>query len=564
MTPACLPDLCQYHGGTNFGRTAGGPYITTSYDYNAPLDEYGNLNQPKYGHLKELHAILHSMEKLLTHGDVSNQDLGNSISTNLITLTSLINFVGDMYMQVTTYKTSDGSGCFLSNTNTTADAMVNFQGAWYDVPAWSVSVLPDCKNEAYNTAKVNTETWVMEMKANDAEHEPADLKWVWRPEIIDDTVIRGDGQRTASKLMDQKVANDVSDYLWYMTSVNLDENDPIWSEDMRLRVNCTGQVLHAFVNGEYVGKQYAKYGIYNYVFEKKIQLKPGPNQITLLSATIGFQHYGSKFDVVANGVSGPVEIVGKKNDIRVIKDVSSQKWSYKAGINSIDRNNKLLKVDSSKWKAQELPTQRKMTWYKTTFKAPIGRDPVALDLEGLGKGLAWVNGMSIGRYWPSNIAEDKNCTNKACDYRGKYDNYKCVRYCGKASQRWYHVPRSFLVEGEMNELVLFEEFGGNPSLVKVQTVRVGRTCGNAYENKTMEIRCQGGSIRDVIFASFGDVQGRCGSFAKGACQEKNDALHIIKKECVGKEQCLVRADEGVFGSKNCQGLRKRLVAEAVC
>ncbi|KAH8522800.1 hypothetical protein H0E87_003444 [Populus deltoides] len=30
----------MYHGGTNFGRSAGGPYITTSYDYDAPLDEY--------------------------------------------------------------------------------------------------------------------------------------------------------------------------------------------------------------------------------------------------------------------------------------------------------------------------------------------------------------------------------------------------------------------------------------------------------------------------------------------------------------------------------------------
>ncbi|KAE9588622.1 putative beta-galactosidase [Lupinus albus] len=27
-------------GGTNFGRTAGGPFIATSYDYDAPLDEY--------------------------------------------------------------------------------------------------------------------------------------------------------------------------------------------------------------------------------------------------------------------------------------------------------------------------------------------------------------------------------------------------------------------------------------------------------------------------------------------------------------------------------------------
>jgi hypothetical protein len=33
----------KYHGGTNFGRTAGGPFITTSYDYDAPIDEYGKF-----------------------------------------------------------------------------------------------------------------------------------------------------------------------------------------------------------------------------------------------------------------------------------------------------------------------------------------------------------------------------------------------------------------------------------------------------------------------------------------------------------------------------------------
>ena len=38
------PNICplfQYHGGTNFDRTAGGPFIATSYDYDAPIDEYG-------------------------------------------------------------------------------------------------------------------------------------------------------------------------------------------------------------------------------------------------------------------------------------------------------------------------------------------------------------------------------------------------------------------------------------------------------------------------------------------------------------------------------------------
>ncbi|KAI3802823.1 hypothetical protein L1987_30966 [Smallanthus sonchifolius] len=538
-----LNNYYMYHGGTNFGRTAGGPYIITSYDYDAPLDEYGNFNQPKYGHLKELHAVLHSMEKLLTNGNVSNTDMGNSIS-------------------VTVYKTGDGCGCFLSNTNITSDARVSFEGALYDVPAWSVSILPDCKREVYNTAKVNTETWVKEKKA---EKEAEALKWVWRPENIDDTVVKGKGEKTVCKLIDQKVANDVSDYLWYMTRVKIDEHDPIWSDDMRLRVNCTGQVLHTFVNGDYLGKQYAtKYGTVNYVFERKVKLKPGFNQITLLSATVGFQHYGAKFDVIENGVSGPVEIIGRKGNQRVIKDLSSHKWSYKAGLNSIDRYNKLLNVNSSDWQSNKLPTQRKMTWYKTTFKAPLGTDPVSLDLEGLGKGHAWVNGKSIGRYWPSNIARDSNCTEKACDYRGKYYFTKCVRHCGIPTQKWYHVPRSFLADGE-NELVLFEEFGGNTSLVNFQTVAVGRTCGNVYENKTMEISCsQGRTISDIRFASYGDVRGTCGSFQKGNCHEKNNALAIIKKKCVGKEKCAVLADEAVFGSINCQGLKKRLVAEAVC
>lgn len=39
----CTNVFKQYHGGTNFGRTAAGRFIATSYDYDAPLDEYGNV-----------------------------------------------------------------------------------------------------------------------------------------------------------------------------------------------------------------------------------------------------------------------------------------------------------------------------------------------------------------------------------------------------------------------------------------------------------------------------------------------------------------------------------------
>jgi hypothetical protein len=37
---------------------------------------------------------------------------------------------------------------------TQSDATVNFNGNSYHLPAWSVSILPDCKNVVLNTAKV--------------------------------------------------------------------------------------------------------------------------------------------------------------------------------------------------------------------------------------------------------------------------------------------------------------------------------------------------------------------------------------------------------------------------
>ncbi|KAL6572364.1 hypothetical protein OROMI_013322 [Orobanche minor] len=66
----------MYHGGTNFGSSVGGPFITTSYDYDAPLDEYGLIRQPKYGHLKGLHKVVKKCEKALVSPDTIVTSLG--------------------------------------------------------------------------------------------------------------------------------------------------------------------------------------------------------------------------------------------------------------------------------------------------------------------------------------------------------------------------------------------------------------------------------------------------------------------------------------------------------
>lgn len=51
--------------------------------------------------------------------------------------------------------TLDGeSSCFFSNANETTDATISYKNVYYNVPAWSVTILPDCITEVYNTAKV--------------------------------------------------------------------------------------------------------------------------------------------------------------------------------------------------------------------------------------------------------------------------------------------------------------------------------------------------------------------------------------------------------------------------
>ncbi|KAL0534350.1 hypothetical protein IC582_028640 [Cucumis melo] len=149
---------------------------------------------------------------------------------------------------------------------------------------------------------------------------------------------------------------------------------------------------------------------------------------------------------------------------------------------------------------------RRMIWYMASFKTPVGIDPVVLDMQGMGKGQAWVNGQSIGAYNPS----------------------KCVGNCGNPSKRWYHVSRSFL-SSNTNTLILFEEIGRNPQHVSVQTITIGTICENAKEGSTLELSCQGGLvISDIQFASYGNPEGKCGSFKQDSWDVTNSSIFVEK------------------------------------
>ncbi|KAF8049210.1 hypothetical protein N665_2276s0003 [Sinapis alba] len=347
-----------------------------------------------------------------------------------------------------------------------------------------------------------------------------------------------------------------------MTTIKFKKRDPFLGNSMSLRVNSTAHVLHAFVNGKHIGNQHAENGNFHYVFEKDVKFKSGRNVISLLSITVGLANYGAFFESKPAGITGPISIIGRNGDETIVKDLSAHKWSYKTGLNGFEHQ--LFRTESmSKWSVESVPFNRTMTWYKATFKAPLGNNPVVVDLLGLGKGTAWVNGKNIGRYWPAFISSENGCSPK-CNYRGAYHAGKCLTNCGEPTQRWYHVPRSFLnAEGD-NTLVLFEEMGGNPTLVSFQTTRVGSVCANVYEKNIIELSCDRKPISAIKFASFGNPDGNCGTFERGTCESSNNTVDILTQECVGKEKCSIDVSTEKFGAPDCNGAARRLAVEAIC
>ncbi|KAI5070792.1 hypothetical protein GOP47_0015135 [Adiantum capillus-veneris] len=541
----------MYHGGTNFGRSAGGPYITTSYDYDAPLDEFGNVNQPKWGHLKDLHLAIQLCEPALVLQAPTRVGLGSMQEGHIYT------------------NGHDICAAFLANIDTKADATVTFRGLSYHLPAWSVSILPDCKKVVFNTAQVNAQSSRLTTSGVVVDEELQSRKnimtlskaaWEIYQEPLGD---RAESSFSAKGLLEQiNTTKDDSDYLWYSDSVAMDSNG-----NFTLSVSSLGHALHVFVNQKYLGSA-SRSGQLKF----PLLLNSGSNQLDLLSMTVGLQNYGAFFDTWGAGINDVVLIDAKSGGSH---NLSSEAWIYQVGLQG--ETLRLYEDNgNSKWTSvREVPHHQPMIWYKTTFTAD-GNDPVLLDLTSMGKGRVWVNGEDIGRHWPENLSPEGGCSS-TCAYQGAYYSDKCATNCGKPSQSRYHVPRSWLKDGD-NMLVLFEEIGGDPTQIKFLTSFVTSVCARVAQshapplsatqfsdNRPMaRIDC---GIDRVIsgfrFASYGTPQGACGSFSRGGCHAVN-SLAVVEEACLGRRACSLIVSNDFFKQNPCTNVLKSLAVEAVC
>ncbi|MBA0848247.1 hypothetical protein Goshw_030150 [Gossypium schwendimanii] len=428
----------MYHGGTNFGRTAGGPFIATSYDYDAPIDEYGLTREPKWGHLRDLHKAIKSSEAALVSAYPTVTSLGSKQEAHV-------------------FKSKSGAcAAFLANYDTRYSVKVKFGNGQYDLPRWSISILPDCKTAVFNTARIGAHSSKKAMV-------PVNSAFSWQS-YTEQSPTADDRKATVHNGLWEQIylTRDASDYLWYMTDVKIDPNEGFLKggQGPILTVWSAGHALHVFTNGQLSGTVYGGLDNPKLTFSNNVKLRAGINRISLLSVAVGLPNVGTHFETWNAGVLGPVTLKGLNEGTR---DISKQNWSYKIGLKGEALNLHTVSGSSSvEWvQGSQLVKKQPMTWYKTTFNAPGGNEPLALDMSSMGKGQVWINGQSIGRHWPGYIARG-SCG--ACDYAGTYTDKKCRTNCGEPSQRWYHVPRSW-VKPSGNLLVVFEEWGGDPSRI---------------------------------------------------------------------------------------------------
>lgn len=542
----------MYHGGTNFGRTAGGPFITTSYDYDAPIDEYGLTRQPKYGHLKELHNAVKQCERALLNADPTIKSLGS-------------------YEQAHVFSSKSG-GCaaFLSNYNPKAAARVTFNNRQYKLPPWSISILPDCKNVVFNTAKVRVQTSQTQMLPTNS------LSTSWEIFNEDISSVDGDSKITVVGLLDQlNVTRDSSDYLWYTTSVHIDSSESFLKkgEHPILSVQSAGDALHVFVNGQLSGSAYGTREKRRFTFTGNVNLHSGSNKLSLLSIAVGLANNGPHFETRNTGILGPVILRGV--DQGKI-DLSWQRWSYKVGLKGEARNlGSPDSVSSVDWMRASLVAEKQMplTWYKAYFDEPAGDEPLALDMSSMQKGQIWINGQNIGRYWT--IHANGNCN--TCSYASTFRPPKCEFGCNQPTQKWYHVPRSWL-KPSRNLLVVFGEIGGDVSKITLAKRSVTTVCAKVSDNwhaesvdgqegltvPNISLHCTAGySISSIKFASFGTPSGSCGNFQHGTCHAPS-SLDVLEKECIGQQTCLVTVSSSNFGADPCPNTPKKLSVEALC
>lgn len=561
-----LMNYYMYHGGTNFARTVGGPSITTTYDYDVALDEYGLISEPKYSHLGDLHHVIHK------HADLLLQMMPPTAQPICPSAAASSGCQAEAHVY-----TNSGGGCvaFLSNIGNT-DQTVQFRGVDMTLPGWSVTILEECKSPVYSTADVtvraSSKTAVaavadssrgqrrLDVPVNDDEIPSSSftaLQFAEEPVGVWDTKNASGGVFDALTPLEQiHTTRDTSDYLWYTATVHTAMEE---GATLELSVADPRDVVHVFTDDRVLLGSLSS-------LTTTVAVPVGQDgvvSVNLLAVSMGLANFGTHMELVHKGVEGTVKLASQ--------NITSVGWTHQVGLEG-ESLQRWVANSTAQWgDGWSGSTGKPLVWLKASFASPSGTDPLVIDMSSMGKGNLWVNGHHLGRYWLIDaISSLGGNVCGPCDYRGPYEPAKCRTDCGGKSQKLYHVPADWLAgSGGSNTLVIFEETAVNTSGIAVKTVMPDIVCSDIGEQwpqggTFVSVECQSGQVvTDVVFASFGTPTGSCGTYEAGPSCHASNSTTVVEKLCLGKQSCVIPVLDSTFGDP-CPNQTKALAVEAKC
>ena len=259
------------------------------------------------------------------------------------------------------------------------------------------------------------------------------------------------------------LGNGCNPYGWYRAHVHLPDGD---AGDAQIHFAACSDRLTLWVNGEKIGSsdippENRRDGR-DFSVSFDITLRGGDNVLCVLADNLGLikgdWQIGRGQENEKKGIYGPVTLTPSGGCYQM--DISH--WQFQ-GILHGERQNWFRPEDFPNETGDPSP----IAWHQATFtldRVPGSETPLLVHLDGMGKGILWVNGHNLGRYWAENA------------HKPLADEEAVPKWLGGAKIAWegaermqtaYYVPEPWLHVGE-NTLVLVETEGSTPDRVSLQ------------------------------------------------------------------------------------------------
>ncbi len=426
-----------WHGGTNFARNS--MYLqTTSYDFCAPLDEYGNVTESGV-YLGRFHAFLQEHRSILLEGSRSESVVGSQRKTTWQHGSDELHLIQDDYQEHPLNRQDaqtmnlharllNTNGETLFDLDTVRDAVAHS----FSASAWSPVPQPLSRS----------------------------IDWVVWEEPL--PAQRHEGGVVSVEPIEQlSLTKDKTDYCWYSTTLRVTDPGP-----QEIVIPYGGDFFYVYVDNKLVASSKLPLqedrgpimpenpGHPNIAANsgKTDQESPFRNSFTLPSLTAG-THRLDMLAVALGMIKGDWQIDAPMNFERkgiwegvLWNGKPLRNWTMRTRL--VGEQHRLsTRPEAVAWRPAG-GGLRPLRWYRTRMDLPAnllsGTAVFRLDATGLGKGMIWVNGQAIGRHWL----------------------IPAVSPADALSQRYYHVPADWLQVS--NEIVILEEQAASPASVALQ------------------------------------------------------------------------------------------------